>query len=136
MIALDMIAYAGANPDKANIYWAQDNSGLTAQLQGALNTYGGIAATVGQSGSSDHVPFDTAGYDAALLIEYDVWSNPHYHSPQDSVDTAGYIDDAYATRMTQGVVGYLATAAVLVPEPGTAVLFLVGAWVAFRRRSR
>jgi hypothetical protein len=29
------------------------------------------------------------------------------HTPQDSVDTAGWIDYEYGTQITRGVVGYL-----------------------------
>ena len=65
----------------------------------------------GASSASDHHPFELAGVDAALVIEYDVWSNPHYHKATDAVETAGYIDYAYATKVTRGVLGYLATAA-------------------------
>ena len=44
----------------------------------------------------------------------------------DSVDTPGYIDYDYASDMTRGVVGYLATEAVAVPEPSTIILLAVG----------
>lgn len=132
MVALDMIAYnpVGTHHDKAYVYWYQDNSPLTTDLQDALATYGhGLLGEIAHlsSASSDHAPFDANGFDAALLIEHAVWSNPHYHLSTDSVDTAGYIDYAYATDMTRGVVGYLATAAELyevsqIPEPATVVL--------------
>ena len=145
MIALDMIAY---NPDapaqpRARIYYAQDNSPLTQALADALLDHAGIVATIGQMGRSDHVPFDASGFDAALLIEYDVASNPHYHRLTDALETAGYIDYAYATAMTRGAVAYLADAAVLdqapgqIPEPCTVLLLgqgVLGLWVVRRRR--
>jgi Zn-dependent M28 family amino/carboxypeptidase len=148
MISLDMIAYnpAGPNQDKAHIYYYADGSPipqLTAELADAMAEYGeGLSAIIDPlaSRSSDHVPFTDHGFEAALLIEYNVWSNPHYHRPTDSVDTANYIDYEYATRMTRGTVGYLATAAAQVPEPGTLTLLASGvvalAIVLLRRRCR
>ena len=41
---------------------------------------------------------EEAGFQACLIIED--WGNPYYHLPQDSVDTPGYLDYAYAVRMT------------------------------------
>ncbi|MBN1853679.1 MAG: M20/M25/M40 family metallo-hydrolase [Pirellulales bacterium] len=119
MISLDMIAYhpystGESHYREARVYYSSDNSTLTSELADALDTFGNISGMIGQFGSSDHVPFDNQGFNAALLIEYAVWSNPNYHRWSDSVDTQNYIDYAYATDMTRGVVGYLSTAAVVV----------------------
>ena len=51
--------------------------------------------------------FEAAGFQACLLIEGEVWNNPHYHDPEDSVDTPGYINYGFAVKMTRSVVGYL-----------------------------
>lgn len=144
MIQLDMIAYNPTGPDldKAWVYYAQDNSPLTQALRDALQLYGGIDATVGQEGRSDHVWFDNMGFDAALTIEYRYLTNPSYHSAADSVDTPGYIDYAYATKITRGVVGYLASAAMLqqtqvIPEPCSALLLSTASgWLLRMRRRR
>jgi hypothetical protein len=143
MVSMDMIAYSAGDPTKAWVYYSEDNnSPLTANLSSALLTYGdGIVATVGQMGYSDHVPFDTYGKNAALLIEYNVWSNPLYHQGADSVDTANYIDYGYATSMTRGVVGLLAEQAGVmslpIPEPTAALMTCAGLLViCLRRRQR
>jgi len=132
MVSLDMIAYnpAGTNHNKALIYGRGTSDPLKNALAGAVNTYGGIPCTLmGQLDQSDHAPFEQNGFQAALLIEAAVWSNPYYHRQTDTVDSPGYIDYDYGTRMTQGTVGWLAGSAVPldrrdpdpVPEFGTLV---------------
>jgi hypothetical protein len=114
MVSLDMIAYnpAGPNYNKALIYGRTISDPLKNALSSAVNTYGGITCTLmGQLDASDHAPFEWNGFQAALLIEAAVWSNPNYHKATDSVDTPGYIDYAYATGMTKGTVGWMAGAA-------------------------
>lgn len=150
MISLDMIAYnpVGANEDKARIYYDDDIlppdpiPQITSDLADAIAQYSGGLSTVIERlayEGSDHAPFADVGFEAALLIEYNVWNNPHYHKSTDSVDTAGYIDYEYATQMTRGTVGYLATAAGQVPEPETVTLLgsglLVVALGVWRRRT-
>jgi hypothetical protein len=63
--------------------------------------------------NSDNKPFDDEGFAAAWLISYDWQINPFYHTALDSVDQPDYIDYEHGTRVTQAVVGYLATAAKL-----------------------
>jgi hypothetical protein len=149
MISLDMIAYnpAESNPDMAYIYYDDDIlppdpiPQITADLADAMAQYSGGLSTVIERTpyeASDHAPFADNGFEAALLIEYNVWDNPYYHKQTDSVDTPDYIDYEYATRMTRGTVGYLATAAGQVPEPGELTLLVSGvaavALVLLRRR--
>ena len=123
MISLDMIAYnPAANPDKAGIYYATDNTPLTQALSDSLSTYGGITATIGQMGRSDHESFDNNNFSSCLLIECNfsgTWANPNYHKATDALETPNYIDFAYATNMTRGAVGYLVESAtlVIIPEP-------------------
>jgi len=145
MISLDMIAYnPAANHDQAWIYWRQDNTAITQELADALLAYGnGVVGTIAQLpyDASDSVPFDYIGKNAALLTEYNIWSNPNYHSAADALETPDYIDYAYATNITRGVVGYLAQNSIsAVPEPSTLVLLAVvglpACVMAARRRGR
>lgn len=119
MISLDMIAYNTGN-NTADIFGTTASDPLKLTLSGALQTYGGLTVQInGASGGSDHWPFEQNGYQAALMIED--WSNPYYHSLNDNVDTASYINYTFAADMTKGAVGYVAGAAVLlVPEPSVA----------------
>jgi Zn-dependent M28 family amino/carboxypeptidase len=135
MISLDMIAYNPGGTNNATVGYRSTNTPLTTELHDILenlNLYGytNMAAWIlGGIGGSDHTPFEIAGKPAALLIELDPGSNPNYHQPTDSVDTVGYIDYAFATNMTRGVVIYLATEANLlsdVPEPGSLTLIGIG----------
>jgi Zn-dependent M28 family amino/carboxypeptidase len=145
MISMDMIAYnpLGLLHDQAYVYYANSTAPpIATELSAAITQYGGgLSATVTRSTSanSDHHPFYSQGFEAALLIERNVSSNPNYHKAADSVDTPGYIDYAYATDMTRSVVGYLATQATIVPEPSTLVVLAAGAigflvWAWRRRR--
>ena len=108
MIAADMVAY-DPNTDNALIYGRSTSLPLKNALGSAITLYGdGLTYTDGGwNGQSDHAPFDAAGYQACLLIEGQVWSNPYYHTQQDTVNTLGYINYAYATKMTRALVGYL-----------------------------
>ncbi len=143
MVSLDMIAYnpSGGTHDTALIYGRAGSNPLKGALSSAVQTYGGINCTMlGQLDASDHAPFEWNGFQAALLIEGAVWSNPNYHKLSDTVDTPGYIDYDYGTRMTQGTVGWLASSATPVgrrgpdpvPECGTLVGLLLGSgWMGF-----
>lgn len=114
MVELDMIAYNPAtNHDAVRLYDAVVGGSIKSALATAITTYGrGLSyEDSGQNGQSDHRPFEQQGYDAALMIEYNVWSNPYYHRATDAVETAGLIDYTYATQVTCAVTGYLATAA-------------------------
>ena len=121
MANLDMIAYnpEGDNHDKVRLYDYTVGGDIKADLATAFTLYGGgvLAVDSGQNGQSDHRPFEQQGFDATLIIEHEVWSNPHYHTQLDSFDTPGYIDTTFATNITSAVVGYLATAAGLADEP-------------------
>lgn len=142
MVSLDMIAYnpAGATHNTALIYGRATSDPLKNALSSAVNTYGGITCTLmGQLDASDHAPFEWNGFQAALLIEGAVWSNPNYHKSTDSVDTPGYIDYTYATSMTKGTVGWMADVAGLngrrgpdpVPEFGSLAGMTLGSGFTF-----
>ncbi len=138
MISLDMIAYNpdGSHKDEANIYGRTPSSTIKSDLAAALTAYTDITPVIGGAvDASDHAPFEDEGFQACLLIEYNVWSNPYYHQQTDTVDSAGYIDYAYATQMTAATVGYLTEKAVLVPEPGSMLIMSVSmTFIAIRRR--
>jgi hypothetical protein len=126
MVAADMIAYnTGAN--SVDVAGGADSLELKTALVNAVAEYGdGLgSAPTGPSGSSDHAPFEEAGYPACLFIED--WGNPNYHQQNDSVDTPDYIDYAYATRMVRSIVGWLTDAAeVDVPYDGLAFAYPEG----------
>jgi hypothetical protein len=136
MISMDMIAYNASGTNRARVYGRPTSATVKQRLREAISLYGNGLSSVdaGAIGRSDHDPFQDEGFQACLLIEYDVWDNPYYHGPLDSVDTEGYIDYAFATDMVRSVVGYLATEAVPIPEPATLVLLSFGALVLLRKR--
>ena len=117
MISADMVAYASST-NQARIY-GRTSSPVKTHLGNAVTLYGdGLTwMDAGWISASDHDPFDSAGYDACLLIEYEVWSNPYYHEPEDSVDNPNNINYPYAVRMTRSVVGYLVDQAGVVVRP-------------------
>lgn len=136
MISLDMIAYNGSSLNKARIYGRDGSAAIKQSLADAITLYGDGLSCVdsGHIDASDHAPFEAQGFQACLLIEYDVWSNPYYHSLNDSVDTLNYIDYAFATNMVSSTVGFLATAAVPIPEPATVLLLAFGAIMVGKKR--
>ena len=125
-LSLDMLAYnpAGPNQDRVRIYGgsSSSNAPVQAALRQALLEF--TQMDVVHSGSiaaSDHHPFHARGMDACLLIEYNVWSNPHYHRTTDSIDTPDYIDYVYATELTKGVGAYLMKEAEIILPPTLSV---------------
>jgi hypothetical protein len=108
MIELDMIAhdsggYAG------EVRGTSESEPIKLALADAIGMYGGeLNALVGGPQDSDHAPFEWAGFQACLLIEQDYSHNPCVHQLCDSVDTADYVNYAYAADMTRAVAGLLA----------------------------
>jgi hypothetical protein len=131
MISMDMIAYNGSGLNKARIYGSSNSTAIKQSLADSISLYGnGLSSEIfGTLNASDHAPFEAQGFQACLLIEYDVWSNPNYHKLSDSVDTPNYIDYTFATNMVSSTVGFLAAAAMPVPEPATILLLAFGAMV-------
>lgn len=112
MISMDMIAHDPNNNFRARIYGSSASNPIKQAIASALNEYTDIAPTIlGALDASDHAPFEWRGFQACLLIEYDVWNNPFYHQWNDSVDTPGNINYAFATDMTRGIAGWLTDAA-------------------------
>jgi hypothetical protein len=106
MISTDMVAY-NIGTNTATVHGGSGSTGLRSALDAAIGKYGDGLGSVqaGSSGNSDHWPFESAGYPACLLIED--WGNPNYHTLQDNVDEPGYLDYAFATRITRSAVGLL-----------------------------
>jgi len=146
MLSLDMIAYnpAGADHNTALIYGRIASDSIKQALADAIALYGGgvTSSIQGQLDASDHAPFEWRGFQACLLIEGAVSSNPYYHQLTDNVDMSGYIDYLYATNMTRAATGYLATAADLVqgdvqiPEPNCTLFLAALVLAKFTRRRR
>jgi hypothetical protein len=135
MISMDMIAYNGSGLNKARTYGRDSSSALKQSLADAITLYGSGLSCVdsGRNDHSDHASFEAQGFQACLLIEYDVLDNPYYHTVNDSVDIANYIDYAFAANMVSSTVGFLATAAVPIPEPATVLLLAFGVLMVRRR---
>lgn len=133
MISMDMIAY-NAGQNKATIYGRTSSDPLKQDLADAIAAYGnGLTSVIaGTFDASDHAPFEWQGFQASLLIED--WGNPYYHQANDSVDTPNYIDYGFATNMVRSTVGYLATATVVIPEPGGIMIVGFGILILIRRR--
>jgi hypothetical protein len=121
MVSADMISFNSAShPNWAQIYGGA--SGLSAtktNLASAIVRYGGLTwQNSGAIAASDHWPFySPGGVDAVILID-DHGASPYYHTTSDRLGATyngtNYIDYAYATKMTRGIIGYLAEQAGLV----------------------
>lgn len=126
MISLDMIANNDNN--LASIYGRITSDPIKLALSDSIALYGDglVAAVGGDLPYSDQASFETKGFQACLLIEGNPDNNGYYHQPGDTVDTQGYIDYSYATKMTRSTVGFLATEAGLlsVPDSGGTLLLL------------
>ena len=133
MVSMDMIAYnlpeGNLNHDKALLYGRDSSNPIKQAMASALSAYGnGVTASFGGAlDASDHAPFEWNGKQACLLIEPAVRNNPYYHTANDTVDMPNYIDYLYATNMTRATVGYLAESAVIVPEPASTFMLVMGA---------
>lgn len=122
MVALDMIAYQPYLPTQpqysnAGLYYHTRRTEIVDDLAVALESYGGLISVISQNPGkigSDYVPFDALS-PAALLTAFASHSYPFYHTPLDALDKLGPADYQYATQMTRGVVGYLATGGGLEP---------------------
>jgi Zn-dependent M28 family amino/carboxypeptidase len=127
MLQVEMIAAPRGNDTKSEVFGWSSQDVIRQQVASAEQTYGGITARISENASaeSDHIPFLNNGYSACVTSEYDPFSNYIFHTANDNVDYAGYIDYEYATRMVKGSVGWLAESAVPVPEPATSILCLL-----------
>ncbi len=117
MISADMVAY-DPDTDHARIYTHSASHPLRDALGAAIEEYGdGLTwEDSGWTGASNHAPFDSAGFQAGLLIEGEVWSNPYYHSSQDSFENPDNLNFPYHTKMTRCLVGWLVDQAGVIVE--------------------
>jgi len=137
MVTMDMIAYNDGS-NIARIYGRDSSNPFKNSLADAISDYGnGLATSIfGFLDASDHAPFEWQGFQAALLIENGVSNNPYYHKAADSVDTLNYIDYAYATNMVCSTVGFFADNVVLIPEPASMIILIIGtAFVSLKRKA-
>jgi hypothetical protein len=115
MISLDMICYEPTNPptNLALIYGTSASNPIKTALAAAIAEYSGGLASADEGGldASDHAPFEWQGFQACLIIEGAVWSNPYYHTQSDCYDTPNYLNFPYAVKMVRSVVGWLVDAA-------------------------
>ncbi len=125
MVSLDMVAYdTGTNT--ANIYGRTASDPIKNAVATAVSLYGnGLTPLVGGDvPQSDHAPFEAANKQACLLIEGEVWSNPYYHTQQDSFEQAGNLNFPFAVKMTRSIAGWLVDqAGVAVPVYGLSFTF-------------
>jgi hypothetical protein len=120
MINVDSVAWRAYGPEhpdynKICLDYSSTRTRLLNELGRAVESYGELTCVVGPRGSSDHASFDDAGFAAAELLSYAWETYPLFHTPQDSVEQAVCLDYDHGTRVTRGVVGYLAAAAKLAP---------------------
>jgi hypothetical protein len=110
MISLDMIAFSGGT-NVVDLCGNSNSMALILAISNAVATYSGGLTPVygGPEENADIYSFEAVGTPSCLMFEGG--KNQYYHSAQDSVDTAGYIDYLYATRITRSALGFLATQA-------------------------
>ncbi len=124
MISLDMVAYDPFT-NQARIYGRTASTPIKSAVASAVLEYSNITPTIyGTLDQSDHAPFEGRGWQACLLIEGSVWSNPYYHTQNDNFETPNYLNFAFATQMTRAVVGWLVdNAEVTVPVDALALAY-------------
>lgn len=117
MLSVDMIAYNVSPWPVARVGGLNADS-LKDAVADAFSEYSGVSLLKGPShANSDHMPFTFAGVEAVLVSESEIFQNPYYHTPLDSVDTPDYIDYEYAYQITKGLAGWLVDAAGVRPLP-------------------
>ncbi|MBU0641556.1 MAG: M28 family peptidase [Planctomycetes bacterium] len=113
MISADMVAY-DPSTNRARVY-GRTASPVKDDLGAAIIEYGDGLTWIdsGWISASDHAPFDSAGFDACLLIEAEVWNNPYYHTQDDNFENPNNLNFEFAVKMTRSAVGYLVDNAVV-----------------------
>ena len=120
VISIDMTAFRYGPHRSVPIYGRTTSLELKNAIAAALTQVGGMSVWVGPEwNGSDHAPFEAAGFQGALLLEWDYVRNPHYHQPGDSTQTPGYIDYDNAAANTRGVLAWLIDAAGVHPPNET-----------------
>lgn len=131
MVSADMIAYNGdSESNLVSIYGGSYSTNAPvrqALVQAIVRYTANEPVNEDWTWQSDHDSFQLVGIDSALLIEYDTWANPYYHSQQDSTDTPGYINPAYAAENTKALAGFLCDQARIIPPATLAIVRSGGA---------
>ncbi|MDY7108666.1 MAG: M20/M25/M40 family metallo-hydrolase [Planctomycetota bacterium] len=143
MISADMVAYdTGTN--ECNIYGRSASNPIKNTVADAVSEYGdGLTPVIGgDTPYSDHAPFESAGFQACLFIEREVWNNPFYHTQDDNYENPDNLNFPYAVKMTRSIVGWLVDEAGVLVEMNECpadfdgdgdvdtadLLFLLAAW--------
>jgi hypothetical protein len=123
VVALDMIA-CNSSTNRPEICCLDMSKPLMLSLSNAIALYGqGLEVSYGgPETNADHFSFESKGFQACLLFE--AGKNPWYHSLSDCIETPGYIDYDFATKMTRSAVGWIATAAGIYSAPPVQILRL------------
>lgn len=116
MVQMDMIAWNNGGW-KCQIRGEEASDPIKDDLAEAFAEYAtGVTALVKPplppGYRSDHMSFESAGFQACLLIEHAWRFNSNCHGARDSVDLPAYIDYVYAAELARGVAGFLADHAV------------------------
>ncbi|MFH1856770.1 MAG: M28 family peptidase [Candidatus Omnitrophota bacterium] len=139
MLNFDMIAYTGNNPNEAidvmGDGWLVDKLISHAATYTLLST----EAHYGNYYGSDHYYFHSTTYPGSSSIfciedtPNEIWggSNPYYHTTE---DTSAHLNFDFAIDVTKAGVATLADIAVVVPEPISIILFVIGGIILASRR--
>ncbi len=120
VLNFDMIAYVDASPENLDMLAKISNppcGPFAAWFTAICDTYAALPCStqmVSDNQNSDHGPFWNNGYLAFCGIE-DFWpTNPHYHTPHDSIG-AGYNNNDFCVQVIKAGVAGLATLGEPVP---------------------
>jgi hypothetical protein len=115
VVNVDMIAWNSRNW-RCQIFGGEASNPLKNAVAEAFAQYDvGVTANAAGNmpmGTSDHAPFEYAGFQSCVLMERGYRYNPYFHTFRDTVDLPNYIDYEYATEIACGVAGFLADHAV------------------------
>jgi len=115
MLSLDMVCYepTSSPTNLALIYGRSASNPIKTAIAAAVAEYGlGLnTSDQGTLDASDHAPFEWQGFQACLLIEGAVWSNPYYHTQNDRYEMPNYLNFPYAVKIVRSAVGWLVDAA-------------------------
>ena len=123
MVTMDMIAYnpPGATRNRARIYARRPGNAWEVSLAAAMALYGSLPTTrMNRPDEGDYWAFEQHGWQGCMVIEGADDLNPYYHKAADAWETRSYLDLAFATKMTRGIVGYFAKVAGFSPLPAAA----------------
>ncbi|MHC4695393.1 MAG: M28 family metallopeptidase [Planctomycetota bacterium] len=110
VINTDMVAYNPQGPlveDLVCVWGREASDPIKNALEQATPMYSPTLTPLqaGRFDASDHVPFEEAGIQACMFSQCQ--TGAHWHTPQDSVATPGWVDYTYAIQIARVVVGFL-----------------------------